>query len=139
MSELAGKLNKVYILAGTTAMTGSTGNEVSGVDDSTYDQMVDLLEISRFGDTYKKRIAGLADTSVALSGNYVPTDSAGQLALNPGDFVYIGLYPQGTAIAGKQIPMIVEKFEIKATASGKQTFSASLSGNGAPVVLPART
>ena len=138
MSELAGKINIVYILTGTTAMIATTGAKINGVDSSTYNRMAEMLEITQFGDDYQKRIAGMKDTSVSLSGNYDPLDTAGQLDLEPGDFVYIGIYPEGTGTAGKQIPMAVESFDQSSSATGKQEFSCSLSGNGAPETLPAQ-
>jgi len=139
MAELAGKVNEVYVLTGTSAMTGSTGAKVLGVDDSTFRKMCDMLEITAFGDSNKKRIAGLLDASIDLAGNYYPGDTTGQDILEPGDNVYIGVYPSGPSVAGKQFPGLVETFEIKASAADKQTFSATIQGNGAVVDLPART
>jgi len=139
MAELAGKINIVYILTGATPMTASTGAKISGVNSSTYNRMAEILEITQFGDDYKKRMAGLKDTSVSLSGNYDPDDTAGQLDLEPGDFVYVGIYPEGTGTTGKQAPMVIESFEQSSSADGKQEFSSSLSGNGAPETLPAQT
>lgn len=139
MAELAGDVNIVYILTGASAMTSSTGAKVLGVDNSTFNRLCDMLDITQFGDTYKKRISGLKDTNMSLSGNYYPGDTTGQDELVPGDSVYIGVYPQGAAVAGTQIPAIVESFAISTTANGKQTFTASVQGNGAPVTLPAQS
>lgn len=139
MAELAGNTNEVYILTGTDAMADGTGAKVLGCDDSSYNQLCDLLEITAFGDDYKNRIAGLKDTNVSLSGNYYPGDTTGQDELVPGDTVYVGVYPQGTDTAGKQVKAIVENFEISMSASDKQTFSASLQGIAEPVELPAQS
>ncbi len=138
MAEQAGNTNIVYILTGSTAMTDSTGAKVLGVDNSTYSRLCDLLEITQFGDAYKNRMAGLKDTSVSLSGNYYPGDTTGQEELEPGDTVFIGVYPQGTGVAGSQVKAIVENFEQSSDVTGKQTFSASLQGIAAPVTLPAQ-
>lgn len=138
MAEQAGKTNVVYVLAGTSAMTGSTGAKVNGVDSTTYNHLCNILDISQFGEDYNKRLAGKKDTNFSLSGNYDPADTNGQLELVPGDSVYIGIYPQGTTVAGTQVPAIVESFETSFDANGKQTFSCSLQGNGAPVALPLR-
>lgn len=135
MSEVAGKLNQVWVH--TAQMTGSTGAKINGVNDTGYNKLCEILEITQFGDSYKRRMSGLKDSDVSISGNYDPVDTNGQLKLEPGDTVYIGIYPQGTTVAGTQIPMIVENFEWKADTS-KQTFSAKLSGNGAPTALPLR-
>jgi hypothetical protein len=138
MAEIAGKTNLVYILTGSSAMTDSTGAQVLGCDDSSYKTMCDLLEITAFGDTNKMRLAGLLDTSIDLSGNYYPGDTTGQDELVPGDSVYVGIYPSGSSSAGYQFPGIVESFEIKAAVGDKQTFSATVQGNGAVVALPAQ-
>jgi len=136
MSELAGKLNLVYIY--TAQMSGSTGNKINGVNDATYNRICEIVEITQFGDDYKRRMGGVKDTDVSLSGLFDPVDTNGQVLLEPGDSVWIGIYPQGETVAGKQIPMITESFEWKADIS-KQAFSSKLSGNGAPVALPARS
>ena len=138
MAELAGKNNIVYILTGTTPMSATTGAKIKGVNSSTRNRLAEMLEITQFGDNYQKRMPGLKDTSVSLSGNYDPSDTNGQLGLESGDSVYIGTYPEGTATASKQVPMIVENFEHSASADGKQEFSSSLVGNGAPETLPAQ-
>ena len=139
MAEVAGFTNQVYILAGANAMSGSTGAKVMGVDSSTYSQLCDILEITAFGDTYKNRMGGLKDTSVSISGNYYTGDTNGQLVLVPGDFVFIGVYPSGTTVVGKQVKAIVENYDITAAVADKQTFSTKLSGVAAPVALPLRT
>lgn len=139
MAELAGKLNQVWALAGSSAMTGATGAKVFGVDNASWRALADILEISQFGDTYKNRMGGLLDTAVSLSGNLDPTDTNGQNVLVPGNTIYIGMYPQGTAAAGKQVKALVESFEQAAEVSGKQTFTASILGIAAPEALPARS
>lgn len=139
MAEQAGKTNVVYVLAGTTAMTGSTGVKINGVDNTTYKKLCNILEIGQFGEDYLKRIPGKKDTSISLSGNLDTADTNGQLELVEGSYVMIGLYPSGTGVAGKQVPCILESFEESYDANGKQTFSCSALGNGAPVALSART
>ena len=140
MPELAGYLMEVRIKAGTVKMSagGADGLVIEGVDSVTLNRLAEILEVSSFSDTWKRRIAGIKDSNVSLSGNYLPTD-AGQLALEPGDDLWIALFPQGSSLAdgadGKQVQMIVENFEESSSADGKQEFSSSLSGNGAPEVI----
>jgi len=138
MPEVAGKTNIVWVLTGATPMENNTGAKVLGVDSSTFNQLCDLLEITQFGDSYKNRMAGLKDTNFSFSGNYYPGDTTGQDELVPGDTIYIGVYPQGTGVAGTQVKAIVESFEISAGVADKQTFSASIQGIAAPVALPLR-
>lgn len=139
MANVAGKTNIVYILTGEVAMADGTGAKIDGVDSSTFNQLCDILDISQFGDDYKVRLAGMKDSSFSLSGNYNSTDTSGQDELVPGDTVFIGAYPLGIAVAGKQVKCIVESFEQSSDANGKQTFSASLQGTAAPVALPAQS
>jgi len=139
MAELAGRLAPIFVLAGTTAMTGATGAKVNGADNASYQRVADLLEITQFGDTSKKRIKGLMDTTFNVSGNYDPLDTTGQNVLdNVGGEVFIGVYPQGTGVAGKQVRSLIESFEISMDPQGKQTFNATLQGVADPVALPLR-
>ena len=139
MAEQVGKVNQVWVLAGATPIANNTGAKVNGVDNSSFNRLSDMLDYSQFGDSYHDRKAGLSDTSVTISGNYDPADTNGQNILdNPGVEVHIGVYPSGTAVAGKQVNALVESFEISADATGKQTFSCTLQGIAAPVALPLR-
>ena len=138
MAELAGNVNIIYILTGAVAMTDSTGAKILSIDSSTYNHICSLYDISQFGDTYTKRLAGLKDVNMNISGTYYSGDTTGQDELVPGDSVYIGFYPSGTATAGTQFPAIVESVAYGATVNGKQTISATIQGNGAPVTLPAQ-
>ena len=137
MPELAGKLNEVWILAGSSPMTNATGAKISGVDNSTWKRLCDMLETNAFGNTNKTRMGGLLDNNVTISGNLYDTDT-GQGALVEGAAIYIGVYHQGHTVNGRQMPAIIESIDEAADASGKQTFSASILGNGAPVTLPLR-
>ncbi len=136
MSELAGRLMEVRVKA-TIMSNGADGNKISGVDNASLNKLADILEITQFGETHKKRMAGLKDSSVSLSGNYIPTDDDGQLVLEPGDDVFVALFPRGVGEDGKQVKMIVENFEQTAAVDGKQEFSCSLQGNGAPAAIDA--
>ncbi len=132
MTELAGYLMEVRVR--TEKMVGDGGDDgtiVEGIDNSTLNRLAEILEITSFSDTHKRRLSGIKDSNVSLSGNYIPSD-AGQLLLDPGDDLWVAMFPQGTGEDGRQIKMIVENFEENATADGKQEMSASLQGNGAP-------
>lgn len=137
MPELAGKTNQVY--AHGSSMTGATGSKVNSCDNSSFERLCDILEMTHFGDNYKRRKAGLLDTRVPISGNYDPADT-GQNLLVAGNSIYVGIYPQGTTVAGSQVQVLVESHTVTADAGGKQVFNAVLVGEGlAPVSLPART
>lgn len=138
MAEQAGFTNQVFILAGAVAMSGSTGAKILGIDNSTYNKLCEILDITSFGNTHRKRMAGLLDSSINISGNLYVGDTTGQDVLVAGASCYIGTYPSGTGAAGTQIPAIVENIEVSSAVDGKQTISASLLANGAPVALPLR-
>jgi hypothetical protein len=120
-------------------MAEGTGAAIKGVDNQSYGMLCDILEITAFGDTYKKRMAGLKDSSFTISGNVYTGDTTGQDVLIPGNAVMIGAHPSGKAVAATQIPAIVESFEVSVDVAGKQTFSCTLAANGAPVAMPAHT
>jgi hypothetical protein len=137
-AEQPGYVNRVKILAGTSAMAGGaspTGSYIEGIDNSTFSLLCDLLEITAFGDSYKNRKAGLKDGSISISGNYDSADT-GQGIIVPGASVYIGVYPSGPSAIGRQAPAICESWELSADAAGKQTITASFQFIGAPVALP---
>lgn len=137
--EVAGALNQVWILAGTTHMTGSTGAKVNGIDKSTFNQLCEIMEITAFGDTAKRRLAGLLDADISIEGNVYTGDTTGQAVLVAGASCFIGVYPQGTGVAGTQIPAIVESVETSADVTGMQRIKAVCKLNGVAEALPLRS
>jgi len=137
MAEVAGKTNLVYIH--TEVMTASTGAKLLGADNASYKTLCNILEITQFGDTHKKRMGGLLDTEFSVSGNIYTGDATGQALLVPGNTVFVGCYPSGTAVASMQVQAIVESFEATYPVDGKQTFTAAFSCIAAPVALPAQS
>ena len=126
MAELAGRQAVIKI----DVTDAGAGTLIDGVDNHTYKDLCDMLDISKYGNEYKNRMGGLKDTNVTLSGNYNPSDANGQLKIVPGDFVWLQVLPDGTN--GKKVKMIVEDFTLQAPVEGKQTFSATLQGVEAP-------
>jgi hypothetical protein len=139
MSEQAGYKNEVWVLDGASAMAAGTGAKILGVNNSTFARLCDLLETTAFGDTNKKRIGGLKDTTITISGDLYVGDTTGQDVLVPGNDIYIGVMPSGPTVAGYQAPFLVESFEIASDVAGKQTFSATFGCTGAVVALPIRS
>lgn len=139
MSELAGFTARIKILDGSVAMAGAaapTGAYILGVDNYSFGKLCDMLEITAFGDTYKKRMAGLKDSTFTISGNVYVGDTTGQDVIVPGNDVMIGVYPSGPSVAGTQVNALVESFEVQSDVAGKQTFSATFSCIAVPVALP---
>jgi len=139
MAEVAGYVNEVWILAGSSAMAAGTGAEVLGVDDSKFGRLCDILDISSFGNQYKKKLAGQLDSTFTLAGNIYVGDTTGQDVIVAGASVYVGVMPNGPTVAGTQVPAIVESVDYSYAVAGKQTFSATFACNGAPVELPIRS
>ena len=139
MAEVQGYLSRVKILAGVTPMVGAaapTGAYVLGVDKHDYAELCDALEMTAEGETYKRRMGGLKDTTVSFSGNYYSGDTTGQAVLIPGNYAMVGVYPSGPSVAGKQVNVLITEYAISSDVTGKQTFKASVVANGAPVALP---
>ena len=136
--EVSGNTNVVYVLAGDTAIATATGAKIQGVDNASYGNLCEILEITAFGDLYKNRLAGLKDTTISISGNVYTGDTTGQAVLIPGNKMFIGCYPSGTAVASNQVKVICESYEASYDVNGKQTFSATFSAIAAPVALPTR-
>src|SRR5690554_6481793 len=108
----AGNKNVVYFLKGQTPMDETTGVKLEGMDNASLTETADILEITEFGSEYKKRIPGLKDASASISGNYKESTEE----LRAGDYVYIGMYPNGIENPGKQLLCIVESVEYSADA-----------------------
>lgn len=138
MAEVTGYTNEVYVLAGTSAMSGSTGAKILGISNSTFNKLCEMLDKTAFGDNYRKRKGGLKDNNITINGYLYVGDTTGQDVLVPGADIYIGTYPSGTGVAGTQIPAVVESVEIGSAVDGLTTFTANISGNGAAVALPLR-
>lgn len=140
MAEQAGKTSRVYVH--TAAMTGSTGTALGGMDSNGLNQMAEMLDITAFGNTFKKRMPGIKDTGIEASGNKDPAD-AGQVmiqtAYTNGTTIFVGIYPQGTGVAGTQVECYVEGIDEKGSVAGKQTFTPKFAPIAAPVALPLRS
>ena len=136
MGELAGKSMEIRI-SDSEMSDGNDGAKINGADNATFNKLKEILEITQFTDKFRKRKGGLKDSNLDISGNYDPTDTDGQLKLDPhgdNEDVWVALFPEGneSGKSGKQIKMIAESFEQSAEADGKQEFSATLQGNGEP-------
>lgn len=137
---------KVYAKA--SSATAVAGDEIKGLNDATYDELIDLLETTSFmsasASAYKNRIGGLNDIDVSLAGDFEPLD-APQILLRTskrsGASVWISIYFNPTAgtgvFLGYKVECKVEKFGVKDGVGGKTEFSASLKGNAAPVDVTA--
>lgn len=120
--------------------------EVS-VDDSTYNDIgiantvsgnlqAAMLEITSFGDGAIKRIAGLFDYPVTVSGHYDDGDT-GQTAIRSAlvgrSQLYVRYLPDGTN--GFKVLCLVENHEMASGVSDTNTFSVSFQSVAAPTLI----
>ncbi len=128
MAARHGKFAEITIAA--NAMT-------SYVDAHTLDISVDTADISTYGLTWKKNLAGLAGATLTLSGNYDPTLVTGPVIVLTGligaaAFACV-VYPGGNS-AGQishSFNGILTKYSQSAPIGGKVTFSADILVDGA--------
>jgi hypothetical protein len=127
--------NKMVVKVSATLMaTPADGVKVGGLSKHDYKEMVEKIDATSFGDNAKRSVAGIFDCSISLSGNLNPTD-VGQVQIRAGLEIYLAFYPQGISFPGTQILMLIDDVSWTAEVTGKQEFSASLSGNGDPAII----
>lgn len=142
-NEKSGNLAVVYVLAGSTPMSGATGAKLSGMNASGLVRSKEPIDVTQLGDAYKRRILGLGDNDLsAINGNLVSGD-AGQAAVETafanGTSIMVGVYFEGTASAGLQVECLVESIDKKAGTSGAVSFTPKFVSQGAAVALPVRS
>lgn len=135
----AGYPIKVYAKASNAAP--SAGDEIDGLNDASYEELIDLLETTSFKSgsaaPWKVRIAGLNDGSISLNGDYVATDAPQVLiktSKRSGADIWITVQFAPGASAGSkgfQAQCKVEKFGVKDSIAGKTEFSSSFKFTGA--------
>jgi len=138
---VAGFTEKVYARTDTTAPTST--DLVDGITEFTLSAPVNLLETTQFrgNEGFRSRIAGLKDSSISMSGNYVSGDTVQKLlraARLSGATVHVTVIvdPNGaTNEKGYRVPCLVESYEAGGSVDGLATFSCTLQGNGAVVAV----
>lgn len=131
---IAGTSTKVYVTATNVAAVSS--DEIAGIRQGSYAPKRNMLDVSAFkdADAFMRRIAGLKDFSIPLSGDYEAGDAPQSLlrsSWDSGATAYVTLLWNGTA--GVRLPVLIESFEISSSRDGKVEFTASCQCNG-PVV-----
>jgi predicted secreted protein len=127
MTALAGRKSLVKVC---TTSGGSFVN-VKGIKQITFSRDGALIDVSEFGDDWKRSLRGILDATFDLQGNYEPSDTTGQgvleTAFMAGTDVFIQYLPDGTA--GWQMQATITKFsadsgvdkEVSLQVSGNQT------------------
>ena len=122
--------------------SGGTYTKIAGLNDASLQRIRDLLDTTNFKDAndapVRKRIYGLKDRSLSLSGDLDLSDSNGQVllsdAIDDGTNVFIKYLPDGTN--GWQVEFLVENFDMQSTPDGKNEFSCSLQATGDATAIP---
>lgn len=109
--------HRASITANSVAITTSdNGTEVCGIKSIDFGQNAELLDVTSFCDEqYRKRILGLRDATLSLSGDFNPTD-AGQAFIranfDSGTDLFIAYYPVFTDTAATDFGFTA-KFQVQ--------------------------
>jgi len=126
---LAGYNVVVSVATGASA----TYTAFDGISDLTVSDSSDLLEITDFTDSrLRRRIAGMRDISISLSGDVETTAVAytnARAVYEAGNPLIVRILPDGTN--GLAFSMLISSFERSATVDGKVELSLSLEHEGA--------
>lgn len=126
---IAGYNVVVSVATGASA----TYTAFDGVSDLSVSDSSDLLEITDFTDSrLRRRIAGMRDISISLSGDVETASVAytnARAVYEAGNPLIVRILPDGTN--GLAFSMLISSFERSATVDGKVELSLSLEHEGA--------
>lgn len=130
---IAGKKTRVYVSPNDT-----TYSLVADINDSGLTLNGENLDITAFGDEWKKRLQGLKDGKWDISGFHNPGDTNGQKAIqnaliNDTD-LYMKILFDGTN--GFKQKVLVSEFSPKAGVDKDVAISISAEGDGAVTIIP---
>lgn len=133
---IKGSLSKFYVKSTNAAAVA--GDEVDGIRQVGFAPKRNLLDVTDFKDTEEcmRRLAGLKDSTVTVSGDFEPADAPQLLirtSCDNGSDIWATFLPNGTA--GYKVQMLVESYNVDSQKDGKAEFSATFQGNGAPVAV----
>lgn len=127
---LAGRLSIVAV--------GTDGTTFSTVDDLASCQMSwggTIHDVSKFGDTWLRRLAGIKDNSFSLGGFYNQADTNGQVVMQNAKIsdsqVWVMFKPNGTA--GWKQAMLIDSWQVNTTEAGVQELSVTLVSAGGTI------
>lgn len=138
---LAGHACQVGIMTSSTTATFPT-DEATGIKQIGYSPSLDLIDVSDFSSgQFKKKLGGLKDGTISLSGDFEPTNTAiGRIITAAGDgtSVWGNYHYDPTASAGSRgfkVECKVKGFTIDAQVDGAVQFKADLEFTGLPVAI----
>jgi len=119
---------------GTTVKLGTA--LIAGINNVTFDSTLDQLDTSAFNVGVRSFIPGLSGATISLSGDYVPTDTNGQVVL-------INAWSTKELLTSTTLPAFlvnetngfsadayVSSLSIGSTVEGKATINATLQLTG---------
>ncbi len=132
---------KIYVRSDGTAPGAS--DEVAGLNSVDFGPSITMLDITDFKDTSgaKKKLAGLTDGTISLSGDLEMADAPQQLlrssALSGADlYVQVHFNPTGSSNQkGYSVVCKAKGFKLGGAVDGKNTFSVDLEFNGTPALV----
>ncbi len=132
MAFLPGHGSKV-----TCSLSDGSYGEITGINNADFGPLRELIEVTDFADTSgaRKRLAGLKDLDLSLSGHYEVATGQDLLvaAWISGADVYMQFLPNGTA--GFKSIFKIENFKVTAGVEGSVQVSFTCKGNGAITVV----
>lgn len=138
---LAGHACQVGIMTSSTTATFPT-DEATGIKQIGYSPSLDLIDVSDFSSgQFKKKLGGLKDGTISLSGDFEPTNTAiGRIitAAGDGSSVWGNYHYDPAASAGSRgfkVECKVKGFTIDAQVDGAVQFKADLEFTGLPVAI----
>lgn len=133
MGALAG--NKMAVFISTSQITSvGDGTKIANLSNFSLKKSAESIDISSFGDDFKKLIGGLKSGECTLSGT-LDIDDAGQQIIDVGEVVYLAWFNDGITHDGYSAPFYVSDLEISAEVAGKQEFTATLNLNETPTEI----
>jgi predicted secreted protein len=141
MSATAAHPAKVYVRSDAT--TPGSGDEIAYVNNVDFSPNIAMLDITDFKDTSaaKKKLAGLTDGSISMSGPLDLADTIQNLlrsSLLSGADVYVQVHfnPSGSSNQkGYSVVCKVKSCKLSGQVDGLNEFSAELEFNGAPATV----
>lgn len=118
------------IEASTDDGSGDAYEDIGGADTVSFPRSRVELDATSFSDDAFKRIVGIKDTSMTISGKYDNSDTGQSkldAALESGDDLYLQFKPDGTN--GYKAAFKIQSFDISTSHDGVVEFTCNAVGN----------
>lgn len=119
-------------LAYTTG--GSTKALSTGFADASLKRAVDTAEATVYGDTDRRYLAGVRDTTISFSGNFSSTHEkqlGGLIGISTGIIFIYGPEGSGTGRRKYLLPSIITKLDVASPVADKVSMDCELQAVGA--------